>query len=73
MIDAHNLSRGVVDGGRARVIATTGRERMPALPQTDIGQGSSPHFADSAAFRRLIEEERVLWSRVVRDGNLQPE
>lgn len=122
MIDAFNLSRGAVEAGRVRVIATTGRERMPALPdvptvaeqglpdfvaigwqglvapaatpaairarleqavewamretdlpQTYLGQGSLPHFAGAAAFRRLIEEERTLWARVVREGNIQPD
>ena len=122
MIDAFNLSRGAVDAGRVRVIATTGRERMPALPdvptvaeqglpdfvaigwqglvapaatpaairarleqavewamrETDLpraylDQGSLPHFAGAAAFRRLIEEERTLWARVVREGNIQPD
>lgn len=122
MIDAFNLSRGAVDSGRVRVIATTGRERMPALPdvptvaeqglpdfvaigwqglvapaatpapirarleqatewamretdlpRTYLGQGSLPHFAGSAAFRRLIEEERVLWARVVQEGNIKPD
>ena len=122
MIDAFNLSRGAVEAGRVRVIATTGRERMPALPdvptvaeqglpdfvaigwqglvapvatpaairarleqavewamrETDLpqaylSQGSLPHFAGAAAFRRLIEEERTLWARVVREGNIQPD
>ena len=122
MIDAFNLSRGAVEAGRVRVIATTGRERMPALPdvptvaeqglpdfvaigwqglvapaatpaairarleqavewamrETDLpraylDQGSLPHFAGAAAFRRLIEEERALWARVVREGNIQPD
>ena len=122
MIDAFNLSRGAVEAGRVRVIATTGRERMPALPdvptvaeqglpdfvaigwqglvapaatpaairarleqavewamrETDLpraylDQGSLPHFAGAAAFRRLIEEERTLWARVVREGNIQPD
>jgi len=122
MIDAFNLSRGAVDAGRVRVIGTTGRVRMPVLPdvptvaeqglpdfvaigwqgllapaatppaivarlqdavawsmretdlpRTYIAQGSIPHFADGAAFRRLIEEERVLWARVVREGNIQAE
>ena len=122
MIDAFNLSRGAVEAGRVRVIATTGRERMPALPdvptvaeqglpdfvaigwqglvapaatpaairarleqavewamrETDLpraylDQGSLPHFAGATAFRRLIEEERTLWARVVREGNIQPD
>ncbi|MFM2150049.1 MAG: hypothetical protein RLZZ187_2355 [Pseudomonadota bacterium] len=122
MIDAFNLSRGAVEAGRVRVIATTGRERMPALPdvptvaeqglpdfvaigwqglvapaatpaairarleqavewamrETDLpraylDQGSLPHFAGAAAFRRLIDEERTLWARVVREGNIQPD
>ena len=122
MIDAFNLSRGAVEAGRVRVIATTGRERMPALPdvptvaeqglpdfvaigwqglvapaatpapirarleqavdwamrETDLpqaylAQGSLPHFAGSAAFRRLIEEETALWARVVREANIRAE
>lgn len=122
MIDAFNLSRGAVEAGRVRVIATTGRDRMPALPdvptvaeqglrdfvaigwqglvapaatpvpvrarleqaaawamrETDLpqaylAQGSLPHFAGAAEFRRLIEEERTLWARVVREGNIQPD
>jgi tripartite-type tricarboxylate transporter receptor subunit TctC len=122
MIDALNLSRGAIDAGRVRVIATTGRERMPALPdvptvaeqglpdfvaigwqglvapaatpapirarleqvaewamletdlpRTYLAQGSLPHFAGSAAFRRLIEAERVLWARVVQEGNIKPD
>lgn len=32
MIDGYNLARSAVEGGRVRVLATTGLERMPALP-----------------------------------------
>jgi tripartite-type tricarboxylate transporter receptor subunit TctC len=47
--------------------------RETDLPQAYLSQGSLPHFAGAAAFRRLIEEERTLWARVVREGNIQPD
>ena len=47
--------------------------RETDLPRTYTAQGSVRHFADGAAFRRLIEEERVPWARVAREGNIQAE
>jgi spermidine/putrescine transport system permease protein len=45
MIDAFNLSRGAVEAGRVRVIATTGRERMPALPDVPtVAEQGLPDF-----------------------------
>jgi hypothetical protein len=47
--------------------------RETDLPQAYLAQGSLPHFSGAAEFRRLIEEERTLWARVVREGNIQPD
>jgi tripartite-type tricarboxylate transporter receptor subunit TctC len=63
---------GTPEPVRARLEAAVAwAMRETDLPQTYLSQGSIPHFADGAAFRRLIEEERTLWSRVVREGNIQ--
>jgi tripartite-type tricarboxylate transporter receptor subunit TctC len=45
MIDGYNLMRGAAEAGRVRVIATTGRERLPALPDVPtVNEGVAPGF-----------------------------
>jgi tripartite-type tricarboxylate transporter receptor subunit TctC len=45
MIDGYNLMRGAAEAGRVRVIATTGRERLPALPDVPtVHEGVAPGF-----------------------------
>jgi len=45
MVDGYNLMRGAAEAGRLRVIATTGRERLPALPDVPtVHESVAPGF-----------------------------
>ncbi len=45
MVDGYNLMRGATEAGRVRVIATTGRERLPALPDVPtVHESVAPGF-----------------------------
>jgi tripartite-type tricarboxylate transporter receptor subunit TctC len=44
MVDGYNLMRGAAEAGRVRVIATTGRRRLPALPDVPTVGETLPGF-----------------------------
>jgi tripartite-type tricarboxylate transporter receptor subunit TctC len=44
MVDGYNLMRGAAEAGRVRVIATTGRRRLPALPDVPTVAETLPGF-----------------------------
>jgi tripartite-type tricarboxylate transporter receptor subunit TctC len=44
MVDGYNLMRGAAEAGRVRIIATTGRQRLPALPDVPTVGETLPGF-----------------------------
>jgi tripartite-type tricarboxylate transporter receptor subunit TctC len=80
MIDGYNLMRGAAEAGRVRVIATTGRERMPALPDTPtVHETVAPDFeaigwqgilAPAGAPDAILAQLEAAIGALLREGDL---
>ncbi|MGG5889574.1 Bug family tripartite tricarboxylate transporter substrate binding protein [Falsiroseomonas sp. HC035] len=54
MIDGYNLMRAAAESGRIRIIATTGRERLPALPDVPTVQESGVEGFEAVGWQGIL-------------------
>jgi tripartite-type tricarboxylate transporter receptor subunit TctC len=80
MVDGYNLMRGAAEAGRIRVIATTGRQRLPALPDVPtVDESVAPGFealgwqgilAPAGTPEPILAQLEAAIAEVLRDGDL---
>ncbi len=80
MVDGYNLMRGAAEAGRIRVIATTGRQRLPALPDVPtVDESVAPGFeavgwqgilAPAGTPEPILAQLEAAIGAVLREGDL---